>query len=300
VSRIVIYGEYPPGVGPAAEATLERVRSHLAGGADVQVVSPRPSAAHHVADLATVRGAALLARLAPGSDLDLTLDPAILGGGPRLAPGQALLALAISRARHTTVRLEPLRGATGRGRALLVLTGADRVEAASPEDADALERARLPRSRLSVRPVAGPPPAPAGATEPDAPAGSREPWNLSENPSREEIEAAIRHRAAADREVVAGSDSPASTGPLHLLGPFVPPPPSSGRPPVAMVKRAVFRLTAWVLMPLVRHVNDLHRATIESLNRHAAAPVTHQTRSVGGRDPDERPSSGAHVTRPER
>jgi hypothetical protein len=39
-----------------------------------------------------------------------------------------------------------------------------------------------------------------------------------------------------------------------------------------MVKRAVFRLTAWVLMPLVRHVNDLHRATIESLNRHAAAP----------------------------
>jgi hypothetical protein len=266
---IVIYGEYPPSAGPAAEATMELVRAHLAGGADVQVVSPLPSAAHHEADLGTVRGAALLARLTPGADLELALDPALLakGRGWR-APAQALLALAISRARHSTVRLGPLRGPAGRGRVRLVLGSADSVVAASQLDAVALERAGIDPSRLSVRAAAVARPGTNVPTEPDGQVGLRERWGLSEDPGREELEATVRRRAAEDREAAAGN-SAASTGPLHLLGPFVPP-PSSGKPLVAIVKKVVYRLTSWVLLPLMEHINRLQQATIESMNGHAA------------------------------
>src|SRR5207302_291715 len=155
MSRIVIYGEYPPSPDPAAEATMELVRGHLAGGADVEVVSPLPSAAHHNADLATVQGAALLARLTPGADLELALDPALLAKGRgRRAPAQVLLALAVRRARHSTVRLGPLGGPAGRGRLWLVLGHADSVVAASELDAVALARAGIDRSRLSARAAA--------------------------------------------------------------------------------------------------------------------------------------------------
>jgi len=251
---IVIYGEYPPSPGPAAEATLELVRAHLANGAEVQVVSPVPSAAHHEADLGTVRGAALLARLTPGAELDLTLDPALLAGRGRLAPAQALLALAIRRARQATIRLGRLGGPTGRGCVRLVLGSADSVVAASQLDAVALERAGIDRARLSVRREAVAPPV-----------TNREPWDLSEDPGREELEATVRRRAAEDRGGAAGKRA-ASTGPLDLLRPFEPP-LSSGKPLAAIVKKVVYRLTSWVLLPLVEHVNQLQRATIESMNR---------------------------------
>ena len=271
MSRIVIYGEYPPSPDPAAEATMELVRGHLAGGADVEVVSPLPSAAHHSADLATVQGAALLARLTPGADLELALDPALLAKGRgRRAPAQVLLALAVRRARHSTVRLGPLGGPAGRGRLWLVLGHADSVVAASELDAVALARAGIDRSRLSVRAAAVGLPVTDVQPEPDGPVGLRERWGLSEDPGREELEATVRRRAAEDRAAEAGN-SAASTWPLHLLGPFVPP-PTSGKPVIALVKKAVYRLTSWVLLPLVEHLNHLQQATIESMNRHAALP----------------------------
>ena len=62
-----------------------------------------------------------------------------------------LLAAAVAGARHSTVHLGPLGGPTGRGRVRLVLGRADSVVVASASDADALERAGLDRSRLSVR-----------------------------------------------------------------------------------------------------------------------------------------------------
>jgi hypothetical protein len=206
VRRIVVFGEYPPHSGPEAEATRELVRAHLAGGAEVQVVSPRPSAAHHEADLATVQGAKLLARLTAGADLDLALDPALLARGRswRGAPAQALLALAIVRARHSTVRLGPLHGPMGRGRVRFVLGHADAVVATSRGDVVALERAGLDRSRLSVRAAVVAPPVAGVDMEPDGPVRVREPWDLSEDPGREELEAAVRRRAAEDREAAAG------------------------------------------------------------------------------------------------
>jgi hypothetical protein len=200
VSRIVVYGEYPPNPGPAAEATLELVRTYLAGGADVEVVSPLPTAAHHHADLGTLAGVALLARLARGAGLDLALDPELLAGRRELAAVQARLALAIRRARHSTVRLGPSQGPAGRGRVWLVLGRADSVVAASAGDAAALERAGIDRSRLSVRSAA-----PVASPVSDAPTPAdglgvlREPWGLSEEPGREELEAAVRRRAARDR-----------------------------------------------------------------------------------------------------
>ena len=204
----------PPTPGSAAPATLAAVRGRLAGGAEVEVVSPDPSAAHHHADLLTVRGAARLARLAARAELELNLHPAILAGrGLRGAPAQVLLALAVNGARRSTVHLGPLGGPTGRGRVRLVLGRADAVTAASEADADALERAGVARSRLSVRPAAAAVPdgRPGGAG--DAGAGGhgaspvrpgRKPWNLSGNPEREELEAAVRRRAAEDREAAAG------------------------------------------------------------------------------------------------
>ena len=273
MSRVVIFGEYPPTPGPAAEATLAAVRARLSGGADVAVVSPRPSAAHHHADLATLRGSALLARLTPGADLELTLDPSVLTDrGSRGAPAQGLLALAVAGARHSTVHLGPLGPPTGRGRVRLVLGRADAVVAASEQDADALERAGIDRSRLSVRPpeprVVSPGPT---LTVTGGLVGQPAPWELSEDPGREELEAAVRRRAAEDREEAAGN-SAASTWPLHVLVPFTPPTPGSGKPLFTAIKTAVWRLTAWAILPLAEHVNHLHQATIESVDRHAGLP----------------------------
>lgn len=197
---VVVYGPYPPTAGPAAGATMAAVRRHLAGGAEVVVVSPRPSAAHHHADLATAAGAALLARLAAGRDLELALEPALLGAGiGREAAAQTLLALAIRRARHATVHVGPLGRATGRGRVRLILGPADAVTAASEADAEALGRAGIQPDRLSVRPPeAARPDDPTAPAAPVAPV-AREPWELSDNPAREELEAAVRRRAALDR-----------------------------------------------------------------------------------------------------
>lgn len=276
MTRVVVYGEYPPIPGPAAGATLASVRARLAGGAEVEVVSPRPSAAHHSADLGTVRGAALLARLTPGADLELTLDPAVLADrGRRGAPAQALLALAVAGARHSTIHIGPLAGPTGRGRVQLVLGSADAVVASSAADAFALQRAGIDMSRLSIRPAESAQPAVVTGDEtgfvPDGPVARREQWGLSEDPRREELEAVVRQRAAEDREVAAGN-SAASTWPLHVLVPFTPPPPESGKPLFTMVKKVVQRLTAWVVLPMAEHINHLQQATIESIDRHAALP----------------------------
>ena len=275
MNRVVIYGEYPPTGGPAAEATLAAVRAHLAGGAEVVVMSPEPSAAHHHADLGTVSGVVRLARLAAGADLELALNPAVLADhGGRGTPAQALLALAVNRARHATVHLGTLGGPTGRGRVRLVLGRADLVTVASQADAEALERAGVERSRLSVRPSALARPDGSGAPddggEGRTAGGSGRPWNLSDAPEREELEAAVRRRSAEDREVAA-ANSAASTWPLQVLPPISPPPPS-GRPPSPAIVKLVRRLSAGVVAPLAEHINRLQQATIESIDRNAALP----------------------------
>jgi hypothetical protein len=68
LKRVLVFGPYPPTPGPEAAATLACVEELLAEGADVTVVSPVPSAAHHHADLATPAGAVRLLRWARSAD----------------------------------------------------------------------------------------------------------------------------------------------------------------------------------------------------------------------------------------
>ncbi|MGH8993876.1 MAG: hypothetical protein ACRDZ7_20380, partial [Acidimicrobiia bacterium] len=79
--RVLVYGTYPPAPGPEAAATLAAVRSLLAEGAEVEVVSPWPSAAHHHAHVDGLRGnlrfAARVARSRP-TEIIAHLDPTLL------------------------------------------------------------------------------------------------------------------------------------------------------------------------------------------------------------------------------
>ncbi|HET9444458.1 MAG TPA: hypothetical protein VFO65_14105, partial [Acidimicrobiales bacterium] len=67
-SRVLVASPYPPMTGPEAAAGLALVRSLVAAGDDVTVVSPVPSAAHHHADPGGATGAARLARLCAGAE----------------------------------------------------------------------------------------------------------------------------------------------------------------------------------------------------------------------------------------
>jgi glycosyltransferase involved in cell wall biosynthesis len=53
---------------------------------------------------------------------------------------------------------------------------------------------------------------------------------------------------------------------LHRMEPFRLPPPTSTRPMAALVKRVVLVLTGWLLNPIVERLNDLQRATVDSLD----------------------------------
>src|SRR5439155_957903 len=82
----------------------------LADGREVEVVSPKPSAAHHHADVGNPKGAAKLTRLVGGAELVARFDPGILGqsGGAGPAAARAAVGLAVRRARSATIHLSPL------------------------------------------------------------------------------------------------------------------------------------------------------------------------------------------------
>jgi len=255
-----VFGPYPPMPGPAADATLDGVRRLLAGGCDVRVISPRPSAAHDHADLRRPAGAWRFARFAAGAtELVVHLDRELLTSPARRGqlPARLALAAALRSARHSVVHL-PAGVEPGEGWARLVLRAADEVVS---DGADGAAR----RSG----------PAAVAAPTPDA---DRPAWDLGPDPSREEIEAEVRRRAAlhrAARRAAAGGGGPgpaAGSGrgggdalrrlrSLPLLGPS---PPTSARPLAGLAKKVVRRLTVWQVDPIIEHVNLLHRALIEA------------------------------------
>jgi hypothetical protein len=55
--------------------------------------------------------------------------------------------------------------------------------------------------------------------------------------------------------------------PVRRLRPLALPPPTSHRAEAAFVKRAVRRLTAWELEPVIGQINALQSATIAALER---------------------------------
>jgi hypothetical protein len=144
---------------------------------------------------------------------------------------------------------------------------------ASGDDADRLRAAGLDGARLSVADETWWLPASSGAGS--APAAPAEPWTVGPDVSREALEAEVRRRAASHREHEAANPLSASW-PLHMLSPLSPAPAGSSRALFRLVKRAVHRLVAWEVVPIVEQVNHLQRATIESFDRQAEAPATAQ------------------------
>jgi hypothetical protein len=275
--RVVVYGEYPPFPTPGAAATLATVRSLLSDGREIEVVSPRPSAAHHHADIGNPKGAAKLARLVGGAELVARFDPGILGGsgGAGPAAARAAVALAVRRARSSTVYLSPLTAPPAGKWVRSVLGPADRVVVASREDADRLRAAGLDNATVSVAEAAWwlPPSheAPAAPADRSGPAQGSAPeaWTVAAGASRQDFEAEVRRRAARYREDDSANPVSASW-PLHMVAPLAPAPTESAKPIFRLVKRYVHRLIAWEVVPIVEQLNHLQRATIEALDRHTA------------------------------
>jgi len=276
IPRVVVYGDYAPFPTPAAAATLATVRSFLTDGRDIQVVSPRPSAAHDDADVGDPRGAAKLARLVGGAELVARFDPGILGRARGAGAGAARVALglAVRRARSATIHLSPLTAPPEPRWVRSILGPAARVVVARADDADRLRAAGLDGARLSLadEPWWLPPPAEgrsADGSGAGAPAAG-EPWSVEPGASRPAIEAAVRGRAAAHRTHEAANPVAASF-PLHMLTPLSPAPAGSSKALFRLVKRAVHRLVAWEIVPIVEQINHLQRAAIESVDRQAEA-----------------------------
>jgi len=259
----VVYGPYPPLPGPASAATLHDVCRLLAADTDVWVVSPEPSAAHEHADLRRPTGVARFSRRAVGVDrLVVRLGPDLLASTDRHheLPARVALAAALRAAGHSTLHLPAGHGPVKAEWARLVLVAADEVVEEREEEAD-----------TAVRAQGEPLPEPA-------PKDGRPPWDVGPEPTREELEAEIRRRAALRRgaaslSAAAGvsTDSgatalpvPASVvRPLRSLSPLGPAAARSVRPVATLVKRVVRLLVAWQIDPVIDHVNLLHRAVIE-------------------------------------
>lgn len=286
--RVVVYGEYPPFTTPIAAATLATVRNLLADGREIAVVSPRPSAAHHHADVGSPNGAARLARLVGGAELIARFDPGILGasGGKRPAAARAALGLAVRRARRATIMLSPLTAPPATKWVRAILGSAEQVVVARREDADRLRAAGLNGPRLAVSEEAWwSAPIEIGTDrsgEETEAAPRRQPPNVAPGASREELEALVRRRAATDRESESANPV-APSWPLHMLTPLAPAPAEASKPLFRVVKRIVHRLVAWEVVPIVEQLNHLQRATIESIDRHSEAVLQAQT--AEGEDP---------------
>lgn len=111
--RVLVVGSYPPVPLPEAAATAAAVAVFATNGDEVEILAPRPCAAHHTASFHSWRGALALARLARRFDVVvLRLE----GGFPvtarharwRRAAGLASLGLALRTARSAVVHIEDL------------------------------------------------------------------------------------------------------------------------------------------------------------------------------------------------
>lgn len=272
--RVLVYGEYPPFTTPGATATLASVRNYLAAGREIEVASPRPSAAHHHADAGNPKGAAKLAMIVGRAEFVARLDPGILrhtrGAGPIAA--RAALALAVRRAGSTTIYFPPLTTEPAGKWVRSILQAAEQVVVANREDADRLRAAGLDEGKLAVSADAWWLP-PAGNAVPSGPGGqpvaAGDGGGMPSGASREALEAEVRRRAGRDRADDAATPLSPSR-PLRMLPPLAPAPAESSRPLFRLIKRYVHRLIAWEVVPIVEQVNSLHRATIESFDHRPA------------------------------
>jgi glycosyltransferase involved in cell wall biosynthesis len=118
----------------------------------------------------------------------------------------------------------------------------------------------------------------------EIPAVADSPWlvDADDGDLRERIQHEVRVRAAALRGpsaaplTVTGASAPVRRGgqasaPLRRLPAVGRPAETSARPLVGLVKRAIRRLTAWEIDPVVDQVNALRAATVQAVEAAAAA-----------------------------
>jgi len=275
----IVYGPYPPIPGAASATTLDGVRRLLAGGTEVRVISPSPSAAHDFADLRHPQGAWRFARQATGAEvLVVHLDPELVASPARRGqlPARLALAAALRSAGHATVHVPAEAEPVPEAWAKVVLAAADEVVVDPPAD-----------GAEAARPEAGASPAGAEPAEASPAPDDRPAWNLPAEPTREELEAEVRRRAAQRRAARRPAPTPGGAAggrdaairalsALPLLGP---PPATSARPLASLAKRVIRRLDTWQINPIIEHVNLLHRALIE-----AAEPRPEPAAGADGED----------------
>jgi hypothetical protein len=267
--RVLVAAPYPTMPGPEAAATFELVRKLVDDGADVVVASPRPSAAHAVADPGGPRGAARLASLAGGCDrviVRLDASGVAADADPPLAlPGRLGLAAALRRAGRAEVVLDRVPPSVSRRWASLVLGPASLVTVASDEERDALVRAGVDVAKVRVEAPAA---ASSGGTRQQAPRSTGK-EGLGGAVGAEAIEAQIRRRAAETRRTADAGPGGAgeASRPLRHLVPLERPEVRTRKPGVATIKRAQLRVLGWMFDWVIQHVNRLHQATIDAVQQ---------------------------------
>ena len=160
----LVAGSYPPIPGPAAAATLAAVREALNAGDEVEVVSPRASAAERRAVLRGWRAAAALARLSRRRErLVLVVEPGMPFVDESDRGAAAALAL-VARHRYRAfdvwlvqpdlVPVQPLRALWPAAGRIVVATEADRQTAVRrlgvPQAQIVIDPAALPRASLAA------------------------------------------------------------------------------------------------------------------------------------------------------
>ena len=274
--KYVVYGPYPPMPGDASSALFTFVRELVDEGKVVQVVSPVPSAAHAHADLGGARGAVRFGRVAAGADrVVIRLDAtglAIDREAPSLVAGRIALGAVLRRAAEVRLELERMPATVHPRWVQWVASAATTVVVSEETARSALTGAGLDEAKVVVDSGLT---ARVGDTRKVAVGREQPRWRLSESPSRTEVQAAVRARAAASRTASA-SVGPATTGsasrPLRLVAPLGFPPIKSRNPVFGTAKKVLRRLVAWQLEPIVQHVNQLHTASIEAVDE-ATSPA---------------------------
>ena len=243
--RVLVVGPYPPTTDPAAERTVELVRELAAAGDDVEVLSPRPGGAHHAADLQGLVGAAAVAKRASAYDrLVLCLEPSLFNRAwvsrPRRVLDRLALGAALRRWPEVVVHVDVDRfpGAAGAFPSRFLWQAVDRfVVPADRDRADLTGAGAVPDDRIVVaereRPVREP---------------SDVGWRFDGAPSREEVMAAVRSRAAEER---AAAEAGAWSDPPPWPSTTAPPPPPLRRwvPPRLLPYASVAKRTVKRLLP---------------------------------------------------
>ena len=114
-------------------------------------------------------------------------------------------------------------------------------------------------------------------------------WPTGDERLRERVQEQVVARATRRRGLPVRSQNGRAAAvagrsslPLRRLPPLGPPPATSARPGVSLLKRLVRRATGWQVDPLVAQVNALREVTIQALERNAQL----EREAAAGRDRD--------------